>query len=122
LVESRELAAHNLGDDGTVPGAELTTATFARRALALELGDLHLSLARCMVVESDTVTDGGVTEGGVSGERRFTGNDAAGIRGAGNEINIEFDGGCSSETAANLDEVELPSEERLLLFEDMTWE
>jgi hypothetical protein len=75
-----------------------------------------------MAVGSDTVTDGGVTEGGVSGDRRFTGNADADNRGAGNEMNIEFDGGCSSETAANLDEVELPSEERLLLFEAMTWE
>jgi hypothetical protein len=74
-----------------------------------------------MVVDSDTVTDGGVTDGGVSGDRRFiwqVGVVVEGIRGAGNEINV---GGCSSETAANFEaEVELQSEERLRLFEAMT--
>lgn len=116
-VEPGELAAHNLGDDGTVLGVELTTATLASKALALELGELHLSL--CIVAGSDAVTDGGVTDGGVSGERRFIWHVGvvAGIRGAGREMNV---GGCSSETAANFEEVALPSEERLLLFEIMT--
>ena len=117
--EPGELAAHNLGDDGTVLGVELTTATLASSALALELGELHLSL--CIVAGSDAVTDGGVTDGGVSGERRFIWQVdvelVAGMRGAGNEMKV---GGCSSETAANFEEVALPSEERLLLFEVMT--
>ena len=64
-------------------------------------------------VESVTVTDGGVTDEGVSGERRFIWN----LIGEGSEMNV---GGCSCETAANfeaeLDE-ELPSDDRLLLFE-----
>lgn len=120
-VELGELAAHSLGDDGTVLGVELTTATLASSALAvalaLALGELHLSL--CIVAGSGAVTDGGVTDGGVSGERRFIGQVGvvAGIRGAGNEMKV---GACSSETAANFEEVVLPSEERLLLFETMT--
>jgi len=118
-VEPGELAAHSLGDDGTVLGVELTTATLASSALAvaLALGELHLSL--CIVAGSGAVTDGGVTDGGVSGERRFIWQVGvvAGIRGAGNEMKV---GACSSETAANFEEVALPSEERLLLFETMT--
>lgn len=104
-------------------GVELTIATFASNALAREQGDLHLSLDPGNVVDSDTVTEGGVTEGGVKGERLFTGAPVmVGILGAGNEMNIEFefDGGCSVETAANFAELELPSDERLLLFEAMT--
>jgi hypothetical protein len=106
-----------------VLGVELTIATFASNALAREQGDLHLSLDPGNVVDSDTDTEGGATEGGVKGGRRFTGAPVmVGILGAGNEMNIEFefDGGCSVETAANFDELELPSDERLLLFEAMT--
>lgn len=116
-MDPGELVAHNLGDDGTVLGVELTTATFWRIALALELGDRHLSLRR--VVDSDTVTDAGVTDGGVSGDRRFieyAGVVVEAIRGSGNEMNV---GGCSSEMAANFEaEFEPQSEERLLLLEE----
>lgn len=120
LADSGELAPHRRGDDGTVPGAELTTATLASRALARELGERQRSREGCMGTESATVTAGGVTEGGVSGGRRLAGQ-AVGMRGAGSEMNmdVESEGGWSSETAANLDDDELPSDDRLLLFEVM---
>ena len=71
-----------------------------------------------MGTESATVTAGGVTEGGVNGGRRLAGQ---AMRGAGREMNmgVESEGGWSSETAANLDDDELPSDDRLLLFEVM---
>ena len=118
LADSGELEPHRRGDEGTVPGAQLTTATLASRALARELGDWQRSRVRCMGTESATVTAGGVTEGGVSGGRRLAGQ---AMRGAGSEMNmgVESEGGWSSETAANLDDDELPSDDRLLLFEVM---
>lgn len=117
----REGDAQNLGDEGPDEGPdegvgiEPITATLAKSALALEHEDLYLSL--CMGEKSGTVIDGGVTDGGVRGDRRFIGQaDVRGSRGAGSEIKV---GGCSFEREANVEEVEL-AEERLLLFEDMT--
>lgn len=110
-------APHILGDDGAVTGVALTTATFASRALARVPGEVYRSL-RCIEA---AVTEGGVTDGGVSGDLRLSWQVCGGgIRGAGREINMEFVGGCCSETAANLEDEEGElSEERLLLFEDM---
>jgi len=127
--EPGELAAHNRGDDGAVRGVALTTATFASKSVAFALGERHRSRARCVAEGSETVTAGGVTHGGVNGDRRFMGVsvDGADMRrgGAGNEMNMEV-GQCWR--AANLDdgmgdvEQSEESEERRLLFEDMVLE
>lgn len=108
------------GVDAIGWGEAATIATFASNVLALVVGDLQRSLSHCMVDEPVTLTDGGVTEGGVNGDRL----DRLGEGSlAGNEMNI-FVG-----AKANLDEVsarecdEESSEDLLLLFEAtvMSW-
>lgn len=113
-----ELTAQYFGSEGTGCCA-LTIATFASNVLALCEGERHRSESRWWVVWSDTVTEAGVTDGGVSGERLFCMmgfvKEAAERTGLGSEINV---GGFS--TAANLFDEGLEvwsKEERLLLFE-----
>lgn len=65
--DASEAAGYSLGDGGAVRGTALMTATLASKAVAR--GELHRSRARCVVVES--LTDGGVTDDGVKGDRSF---------------------------------------------------
>lgn len=73
------------GVDAIGWGDAATTATFASRAVALDEGDLQRSLSHCIVDEPVTLTEGGVTEGGVNGDRLCLGE---GSLWAGSEINI----------------------------------
>lgn len=96
-------------------GETATTATFASSALALVVGDLQRSLSHCIVDEPVTLTEGGVTDGGVNGDRLDRLGE--GSLWAGSEINILVG------AKANLDNVsaeecdEESSEDLLLLFE-----
>jgi hypothetical protein len=106
-----------LGDDGVVPvcgwGAP-TTATLASSVLADSEGEVHRSLSLCIV--DDPLTEGGVTEGGVSGERRDAAREASVLDGREMNIFDEVDRGKEGfDGVAERDEE--PSSERRLLFE-----
>lgn len=94
---------------GDVP---TTVATFASNVWAFVVGDLQRSLSHCIVDDPVTLTDGGVTDGGVNGDRIDC--LAEGSQRLGSEMNI-FDG-----AKANLDDVDEESSDDLLLLIEAT--
>lgn len=61
-----------VGIGAVAVGTEGNTATLARRAEARScVGDLQRSLSSCCIEEMSVDTDGGVTDGGVTGALRI---------------------------------------------------